>query len=89
MRQEFGGEKSGVDGVPDPHGGGGVDPVLVVERVPAQGVAGADLGRDQTSATPERPGADMPRQEDTPKVTRGGRQTHRVAPLQMGYDLAL
>ena len=31
MRQEFGGEKPGADGVPGPHGGGGVDPVLVVE----------------------------------------------------------
>ena len=36
MRQEFGGEKSGVDGVPDPHRSGGVDPVLVVEPVAAR-----------------------------------------------------
>jgi hypothetical protein len=89
MRQEFGGEKSGVDGVPDPHGGGGVDPVLVVEPVPAQGVAGADLGGDQTHATPERPGAEMPYQENTAKVAGVRRQTHRVAQLQMGFDLAL
>jgi SRSO17 transposase len=46
MRQEFGGEKPGVDGVPGAHGGGGVDPILVVESVPPQEVAGADLRRD-------------------------------------------
>jgi len=89
MRQEFGGEKSGVDGVPDPHGGGRVDPVLVVEPVPAQGVAGADLGGDQAHATPERPGAEVPCQENTAKVAGVRHQTHRVAPLHMGFDLAL
>lgn len=89
MRREFGGEKPGVDGVPDPHGGGRVDPILVVEPVPAQDVAGADLGRDQTGAAPERRGAAMPQQEDTPKIAGVWHQTHRVAPLQMGYDLAL
>ena len=89
MRQEFGGEKSGADGVPDPHGGGGVDPVLVVERVPAEGVAGADLGGDPPGAAPERRGAEVPHQADTPKAARVRHQTHRVAPLQMGYDLAM
>jgi len=89
MRQEFGGEKSGTHGVPDPHGGGRVDPVLVVEPVAAEGVAGADLCRDRTGATPERRGAEEPHQADTAKAARVGHQTHRVALLQMGYDLAL
>jgi SRSO17 transposase len=89
MRREFGGGKSGVDGVPDPHGGGGVDPVLVVEAVPAERVAGADLGGDPTNTEPERRGAEVPHQEDTPEVTRARHQTHQFAALQMGYDLAL
>jgi SRSO17 transposase len=89
MRQEFGGEKSRVDGVPDPHGGGGADSVLVVESVPAKEVAGADLGGDQTRTASKRRGAEMPHQEDTPEVARVGHQTHRPAPLQLGYDLAL
>jgi hypothetical protein len=89
MRQEFGGEKSGADGVPGAHGGGGVDPVLVVEPVPAQGVAGADFGRDYTGAAPKRRSAKEPHQADTEKVARGRHQTHRPAPLQMGYNLAL
>jgi hypothetical protein len=89
MRQEFGGEKSGADGVPDPHGGGGVDPVLVVEPEPTQGVAGEDLGGDQASATSQCRGAEMPHQENTSKATRARHQTHRIATLQMGHDLAL
>ena len=89
MRQEFGGEKSGADGVPDPHGGGGIDPVLVVEAVPAQVVAGADFGRDHTGAAPERRGEEEPHQADTATAARVRHQTHRLAPLQMGHDLAL
>ena len=62
MRQEFGGEKSGADGVPGAHGGGGVDPVLVVEAVPAEEVAGADRGGDRADPAPERRGAEEPHQ---------------------------
>ena len=36
MRQEFGGEKSGADGVPGAHGDRGVDPVLVVGAEPVR-----------------------------------------------------
>jgi SRSO17 transposase len=68
MRQEFGGEKSGADGVPDPHGGGRVDSVLVVERVAAEGVVGADLGGDPTDAASERRGEEEPHQEDSAKA---------------------
>jgi hypothetical protein len=89
MRQEIGGGKSGTDGVPDPHGGGGADPILVVEPAPSPEAVGADLGRDHTSAAPERRGAKMPHQEDTPKATRFGHQAHHVATLQVGQDLAL
>ncbi len=81
MRQEFGGGKSGADGVPDPHRGGGVDPVLVVEPVAAEGAAGADLRRDRPGAASERRGAEEPHQEDATTVARVGHQTHRVAPL--------
>ena len=89
MRQEFGGGKSGADGVPGAHGGGRIDPVLVVEPIPAEGVAGAGLGGDRTDATPERRGAEVPHQADTPKAARVGHQTHRAAPVQMEHDLAL
>ena len=89
MRQEFGGEKSGAHRVPAPHGGGSVDPVLVVEPVPARSVAGAHLCRDRSGATPECRGKEEPHQADTAKAARVGHQTYRVAPVQVGYDLAL
>jgi SRSO17 transposase len=44
VRQEFGGEKPGADGVPGAHGGGGVDPVLVVGTDPAEEAVGANVG---------------------------------------------
>jgi SRSO17 transposase len=89
MRQEFGGEKPGVDGVPGAHGGGGADPVLVVGPVPPEEAPGADRGGDRAGAAPERPGAAVPYQTDTAKAARAGHQTHRLAAMQMGHDLAL
>ena len=89
MRQEFGGGKSGADGVPGAHGGGGVDPVLVVERAALEGAAGADRAAAQAGATSERCGAEVPYQAETAEVTCVGHQTHRTASLQVGLDLAL
>jgi SRSO17 transposase len=65
MRQEFGGEKPGVDGVPGAHGGGGLDPVLVVGPDPAEEVAGADGGGARADPVPKRRGAEVPHQADT------------------------
>jgi SRSO17 transposase len=62
MRQEFGGEKSGADRVPDPHRGGGADPVLVVGPEPSAEVAGADRRGDRAGATSKCPGQAVPRQ---------------------------
>src|SRR5512135_1556137 len=89
MRREFGGEKPGADGVPGAHGGGGADPVLVAEHVPAEEVAGADVRGDRANAAQERPGAEVPHPADTAAVTRAGHQTHRTAPVPVGLDLAL
>jgi SRSO17 transposase len=64
MRQEFGGEKSGADRVPDPHRGGGADPVLVVGHEPSTEAAGADLRGDRANAASKRPGQAVPHQAD-------------------------
>ena len=64
MREEFGGEKSGADGVPDPHRGGGADPVLVVGPEPPEEAAGADLRGDRANAESKRPGQAVPHQAD-------------------------
>jgi SRSO17 transposase len=89
VRQEFGGGKSGADGVPGTHGGGGVDPVLVVERAALEGADGADLPKAQAGPASERRGAEVPHQADTAEVTRAGHQAHRIAPMQVGLNLAL
>jgi SRSO17 transposase len=68
MRQEFGGEKPGPDGVPDPHRGGGFDPILVAEPESPAEAAGADLAGDRASATPQCPGTAVPHQTDATKA---------------------
>jgi SRSO17 transposase len=68
MRQEFGGGKSGPDGVPGPHGGGGLDPVLVVGPEPPAEAAGTDHRGDRAGAAPERPGETMPCEADEAKA---------------------
>ena len=68
MRQEFGGEKPGADRVPDPHRGGGVDPILVVGPEPSAEAAGADFRRDRAGAASKRPGKAVPRQADKAKA---------------------
>ena len=88
MRQEFGGEKPGADGVPGAHGGGGVDPVLVAGPEPAEEVAGADVGGDPADAAPERPGAAVPHQADTAAAACAGHQTHRNCPGADGIRLS-
>jgi SRSO17 transposase len=89
MRQEFGGGKSGADGVPGAHGGGGVDPVLVVEHEPPEEVARTDRRGDRADPAAKHRGAAVPHQTDTAAVPRDGHQTHRTASVLLGLDLAL
>jgi len=89
MRQEFGGGKSGADGVPGAYRSRGVDPVLVVEPLPAEAIAGADLRGDRASPVPQRRGAEGAHQTDPAAIARIGYQAHRTAPMQVGYNLAL
>jgi SRSO17 transposase len=89
MRQEFGGEKPGVDGVPGACGGGGVDPVLVAGPEPAEGVAGTDVGGDPADAAAQRPGAAVPHQADASPTACPRHQSHPSSSLSMGAYLAL
>jgi SRSO17 transposase len=89
MRQEFGGEKSGADGLPGAHGGGGADPVLVVEHESPAKFAGADRRGDRADPAAKCPGAAVPYQGDTAAVTRAGHQTYRTSSVPLGLDLAL
>lgn len=89
MRKEFGGEKSGVDGVPSAYGDCGVDPILVAEREALEEGIGTHRGEDRLDATEKRDGAQVPRQAKTPATPQVRYQTHRDSPLQMATDIAL
>jgi hypothetical protein len=89
VRQEFGGEKPGPDGVPGAHGGGSVDPVPVVGPEPAEEAVGADLECDRAGAAAQRPGAAVPHQADASSPACPRHQTHRSPSLSVGFNLAL
>jgi SRSO17 transposase len=89
MRQEFGGGKSGADGVPGAHGHRGVDPLLVAGPEPFDQTAGADgRGAPEDSAS-QCHGPQEPHQANATTAPRVGHQTYRAPPVCVGEDLAL
>ena len=89
MRQEFGGEKPGADGVPGAHGDRGIDRVLVAGPAAVEEAPGADLGGAQEGAAQECGGVAVPHQADTAKAPSVRHQAHRTVPMHLGHDLAL
>jgi hypothetical protein len=89
MRQDFGGEKPGADGVPSAHSDRGADPVLVVEHFAPEEAAGANLPGNRANAEEERLGEEVPHQADAAQVTRPRHQTRQDTPMLLGLDLAL
>ena len=89
MRQEFGGEKSGADGVPGAYGPRGLDPLLVVGGASVAETAGADGSGAPEDAASQCDGTQEPHQTDTEAAPRVGYQTHRAAPVCVGENLAL
>ena len=88
-REEFGGEKPGVDGVPGAYGDRGVDPELVAGATTVEKVVGTDSGGDRANAKEKRGGAQEPHKDDTKEATSVRHQAHRSSPLCPGKDLAL
>jgi hypothetical protein len=88
-RREFGGEKSGVDGVPGPHGDRRVDPVLVAEPAAAEEVAEAEVRGDRADAEEKCVVAEKSHQGDEKEIAGVRHQAHRSSPLFLGEDLAL
>lgn len=89
MREEFGGGKSGVDGVPGAYGDRGVDPELVAGATTVEEVVGTHGGGDRANAKEKRGGSQEPHKDDTKEATSVGHQAHRSSPLCLGKDLAL
>jgi SRSO17 transposase len=89
MREEFGGEKSGVDRVPDAYGDFGVDPVLVARPASVEEAVGTNGGGDRADAEEKCVGAEEPHQGDEKEAASVRYQTHRSPPLCLGENLAL
>jgi SRSO17 transposase len=81
MRQEFGGEKSGVDRVPGAYRTGVLDPVLVAGPASLAGVARAHGGGAAEDAAEECHGAEEPHQDHSTKAPCVRYQTHQTPPL--------
>jgi SRSO17 transposase len=89
MREEFGGEKSGVDGVPGAHGDRGVDSELVAQRTAVVEAVGTNGRGDPAGAEEKRGGPEEPHQDDSKEAAGVGHQAHRSPTLCLGEDLAL
>jgi SRSO17 transposase len=89
MRQEFGGEKSGVDRVSGAHGDRGVDPELVVGATPLEEAVGTNGGRVGADAEEKCVRTEEPHQGDAKKAASVRHQTHQGPTLHLGEDLAL
>lgn len=88
-RQDLGGEKSGADGVPSPHRGRRLDPVLVAGPAPLEEAARTNSGGDPEGAEEERRGTQEPHKENATSAAPIRDPSHRTTPLRMGEDLAL
>jgi SRSO17 transposase len=89
MREEFGGEKSGFDGVPGAYGDRGIDPELVAGGTALVKTVGTNGRGDPLDAEEERVGPEEPHQGDPKEVASIRHQTHRDSPVRLGEDLAL
>jgi SRSO17 transposase len=89
MREEFGGGKSGADGVPGSHGDRGVDPELVAGGTAVGEAIGTDCGGDRSDAEEERGRSGEPHQGDTEEAAGIGHQTHPSSQVRLGKNLAL
>jgi len=88
-RQELGGEKPGVDGVPDPHGDRRLDPILVAGPEPLAEATRTNSGRDPEGSEEECRRTPEPHQGYATSAAPVGDRAHRTTPLPVGEDLAL
>ncbi len=90
VRQDWRGEKPGVDGLPTAHGDGGCGPFLVALRPRSRGeIAGKDGGEDHPGTTTQRPGSQEPREANPSTAARTRHQAYSTQTLSLGHDLAL
>jgi SRSO17 transposase len=84
VRQECGGEKSGVDGVPGAYGDRGIDPELVAGPTSLNQTGGPNGDGDPKDAAEDHGGTPEPHQADPPEAARVRHQTHRFETVPVG-----
>jgi SRSO17 transposase len=90
VRQEWAGEKSGVDSLPVAYSDGRARPLMVVVVTPIKGQATGEGGQeDHMGAATKRHGSKEPRQADASKAPGTWHQAHRGETVSLGHDLAL
>src|SRR5271166_310967 len=89
MCQEWAGEKSTADSLPNTRSTGGFDPKLVARPTGFAAIDRTDVGEAPEEATKECPGRAGPRQENKAAVTTNGHTTYSIATLPMEANVAL
>lgn len=88
-RQEFGGEKSGVDGVPGAYRDCRPDPTLVAGRESLEEVTGTHGGEASKDSMQECSGKQESHQTHASRTPTVRYQTQRASPVYLGKDIAL
>ncbi len=89
IHQELRGEKSGVNRLPSPHGGGSRSPQLVAIRPSLQSSVRAGSGRNPVRAEASRPSPQEPHESYPSQATGRRHKVDGPPTLSLGYDLAL
>jgi len=89
VHQEWRGEKPGADGLPNPHGGLGVGPIVVALAHRGQPVGRARRPHHPRHPGPQSPLAEKPPQAHPAKITKYRRQHQPPAKMRMATKLAL
>src|SRR3954452_13776191 len=90
VRQGWAEKKSGADGLPAAHGDVGLGAIVVDLRSGADREAVGEYGeQDHVRPAAERPGAEVPYQDDHQEARRAGHRLAQAGTLRLGCDLAL
>jgi SRSO17 transposase len=89
VHEDLRGEKSGINGLPSPHGhGGGREEFLAIRPRP-HALVRKDSGRTQLQPSTPSSGPQEPHQDHAAEIAGPGDSSHEPSALRLEYDLAL
>jgi hypothetical protein len=90
VREEWVGEKSGVDGLPTAHGNGCIGTILGLVLTSDEGqAAGESRQKNRVGAASQRRRSEEPHEDHQEKASQTWHQAHRTQDVLLGHDLAL